>query len=678
MLALAEALLAQLLHQLLELILQRLLALAQVAHLLVALLTLLSLLTLLAALPALAIAALVLALLEGAVAQLLLLANHVAELVELRHHVVVAVTLHLLAGTRHLQVLQHRLQILQHLARGILGARARHLLKLVDHVAQILRAQLTRIGIERARELLRILAHLLGHRLQELVERRPQVVGELLDLLVAGTALERLTQRFLRRAQLLLRIGDAAVLEMHGHVPHARDHVAQLIIALGARELPVDRAQAEIDVALHVEALGRERERIERVEHGGLRIGVQSQDAALLDQRARHRLHERALRQAELERRARALVAGLVARGQRHGDIGAGPGMLGEVLGGLAHAGLGARLGQPQREVRRIIERTRRLPVGARARLAPEGGLRTDDAVIVLELVVELQRTARLAFRILGKRDRRRLVRNGSEVPAHVAGAGAAHGCNAAVVDDETALLGGLVDAAGIGARLRARRRIGKAARGRHVERNAGGADHQGAAGRHRDRCRGLHRLARPQSLQDQRRPPRIGRRADPGVDTEIGRHHHALPIEGGNDTLRALAARGHERRHHQHRDQGPQGHWVAHGEAGHRRAGLERLGGAQRTFHVGAPQRGGEAVGTGRGDVVRHRGRGPMRQAGIAIEPLERIGLGREADPQQRRERRGGEQEEDAEPDRASGRRQPEPQPEPGHREEQSDDGGD
>ena len=95
----------------------------QVAHgVLVALLTLLALL---AALAALAVAALILALLEGAVAQLLLLADHVAELVERRHHVVVAVAVHLLPGPRHLQVFQHRLQLLEQLAGGVLGAGAR-------------------------------------------------------------------------------------------------------------------------------------------------------------------------------------------------------------------------------------------------------------------------------------------------------------------------------------------------------------------------------------------------------------------------------------------------------------------------------------------------------------------------------------------------------------------------
>src|SRR5262245_23868343 len=423
LLVLAEALLAQLLHQLAQLVAQRLLVLAQLSHL-VALLALLTLLTLLAALPALAVAPLVLTLLEGAVAQLLLLADHVAELVERRHHVVVAVAVHLLAGTGHLQVLQHLLELLQHPARGVLGAGAGHLLEPVDHVAQILRAQGARIGIERPGELLRILAHLLGQRLQELVERGAQLVGEPLDLLVVGAALQRLAQRFLCRAQRLLGIGHAAVLEMHRHVPHARDHVAQLVVALGARQLPEDRAQTEIDVGLHLEAIGRQGERIERGEHARLGVGVERQDPALLDQRARDRLGERPLRQAEFERHALALVAGLVARAQDHRHVDAGPGMLGQILGRLPDAVLGAGLRQHQRVIGRAVERARRVAVGAFAVLQPELRLRADDAVVVFQLVGELQRAARLPLRVLGERNGRRLVGNGGELPGDVARGG--------------------------------------------------------------------------------------------------------------------------------------------------------------------------------------------------------------------------------------------------------------
>jgi len=53
-------------------------------------------------------------------------------------------------------------------------------------------------------------------------------------------------------------------------------------------------------------------------------LPIERQDAPLLDQRARQRLHEHALRQRELGRRARPFVAGFVLRGQRQRHLGAG------------------------------------------------------------------------------------------------------------------------------------------------------------------------------------------------------------------------------------------------------------------------------------------------------------------------------------------------------------------
>ena len=121
LLALPEPALAQLFHQFLELIAQRLLILAKLPHLAAAL----AFLALLSALSAQPVTTLVLTLLESTVAQLLLLADHVAKLVQRRHHVVVAVAIHLLSRTGHLQIFEHGLELLQHPARGILGAGAR-------------------------------------------------------------------------------------------------------------------------------------------------------------------------------------------------------------------------------------------------------------------------------------------------------------------------------------------------------------------------------------------------------------------------------------------------------------------------------------------------------------------------------------------------------------------------
>ena len=207
-------------------------------------------------------------------------------------------------GLRHLQVVQHLPQLIEQLLGGILGARARQPLHAVEHALQILRAKLAhRIGIERTRHL-RVLAQLLGQRLHELVERRPQLVHQLLDLFVGRAALQRLAQRVLRRAQRLFGVRDVAVLEEDRHRPQPRHHVAQAVVALGARKLPVDRAQAEIDVGFRDEPLRRDGERIERAQHVVLGVGIEREIAALLDQRARQRLGERPLRQPHLVRRA--------------------------------------------------------------------------------------------------------------------------------------------------------------------------------------------------------------------------------------------------------------------------------------------------------------------------------------------------------------------------------------
>src|SRR4029453_1603363 len=102
------------------------------------------------------------------------------------------------------------------------------------------------------------------------------------------------------------------------------------------------------------------------------------------------------------------------------------------------------RLRQHQREVGRVVERSRRVAVGPLAVEQLEQGLRADDAVILLEFVRELQRSSRLAFRLLGERDGRRLVRDGGELPGDVAGGNAANGGPPGVVDDEAAPVGTL------------------------------------------------------------------------------------------------------------------------------------------------------------------------------------------------------------------------------------------
>ena len=101
-----------------------------------------------------------------------------------------------------------------------------------------------------------------------------------------------------------------------------------------------------------------------------------------------------------------------------------------------------------------------------------------------------------------------------------------------------------------------------------------------------------LHRLARPQALQDHRRLSGIGGRADPGVDAEIGRQHHALPIECGSEALSCV----HRRLQRTSQPPAPPPGRARRRDRAARAAAsvsrLERLGRAQGALDMGAPQR--------------------------------------------------------------------------------------
>src|SRR5215467_10554460 len=124
--------------------------------------------------------------------------------------------------------------------------------------------------------------------------------------------------------------------------------------------------------------------------------------------------------------------------------------------------------------------------------------MRTDDAVIVLELVGELQRATRLALGLLGERDGRGLVGDGSELPSQVADSGPAHGGRARLLDHKTAFFRSVCVAA-----LCASGRFGDAAARRNVEVNSARTDHKDASRRHRQRSGGLRRLAWSQAWQN-------------------------------------------------------------------------------------------------------------------------------------------------------------------------------
>ena len=105
---------------------------------------------------------------------------------------------------------------------------------------------------------------LLGELAHEVIHRRAQILGQLLDLLVAGAALQRLLQRVLRGAQRLVDIGDVAVLDGDCERPQARHHLAQRVVGAGGLELPGDAVEAEILAGLRREQFRRDHQRVER------------------------------------------------------------------------------------------------------------------------------------------------------------------------------------------------------------------------------------------------------------------------------------------------------------------------------------------------------------------------------------------------------------------------------
>jgi hypothetical protein len=326
---------------------------------------LLALLPLLAALarallPALG-AALLLVAAEGVVAQLLLAADHVGEPVEralalLALFAVLALLLLLLLAAG-LKVLQHLLQLLHQALGLVAGAVAGEVLDAVQHVAQVLRANLARVGIALRLLLVAVLAvahGLLGELAHQPVHGLAQVLRQAADLLLRGAALDGLAQALGGLGHGPLGLGDVAVLHAHGDVPEIVHDLDERRVVAGADEAEIGGAQAEIDRRLHAEAVGSRRDRLQGAGDPRGGVGVEGEDAALLDEGARHRLGEGAGRQGAVDRLREALVAGVVLRAQLHRHLQAGEGMGDEVTRRLAVALAGAGLRQGERQGRQV------------------------------------------------------------------------------------------------------------------------------------------------------------------------------------------------------------------------------------------------------------------------------------------------------------------------------------
>ena len=290
---------------------------------------------------------------------------------------------------------------------------------------------------------------------------------------------------------------------------------------------------------------------------------------------------------------------------------------------------------------------------------------RFGDAVIVLELVGHLQRTAGLAFRILGQRNGRRAVGRGREAPHRLAGRRA----------DMRGAVGRDLEMPFVGAlrRLLARRHLGHAAADHDVDGAAAGAHQQRAARRHRQRCAAVGRSRIAVGGQNHRRLAGIVRRRHPGIDPDIGRRQHAVPVERRGNPQHALVAGGEIGGRQHHHDQRAQRPGIVDRKPRRRQAGANPLDRGQRALALLAPQRLRDRVlGLER---IGQRGRRAVADAGAAVEPAQRLFAGRPAKPRkwiQRRQRREGEQ---ADADRARQERQRQPQSGPGRHQKQPDD---
>ena len=291
--------------------------------------------------------------------------------------------------------------------------------------------------------LLGVLRHLVGEALGGLA----QVLHQLLDLLVARAALERLAQSLLGGAQVALGLRGVAVLDLLGHRPQKGGDVEQIRVAARVSEGRVRLLEAEIDIRRRVEQFRRDAEAVERrLDALGRMVRVEDQIAPLFDERARQRIVERPLRKRDFDRRARAALARHALRAQRHQNVRAGPRMFGKIDRGARvadavdgrrrfEAGLG-RLSQASR--RGLFGVVRKREIGARA----------GDPIAVVEPVGEGQGAADVGLGVLGQFDRGDAGRRDREGDLGGLGA-AAQDRRLAVAVDRPAPFGGRAGTAG-------------------------------------------------------------------------------------------------------------------------------------------------------------------------------------------------------------------------------------
>ena len=595
---------------------------------------------------------------ECVVAQRLLVAHQLAEFVNLFPKLALGRTFLFAFGALH--VLEHVLHLVEHRLGLFPRAVASGLVELVQQLVEALDLLIRLLG-----RLLAVAFGLLRHFGGEAFGGFAQVLHQPADLVVARAALQRLAQGLLGCAQVALRLGGIALLDLERHRPEELRDVQKIGVGACAIERGPRLLEAEIDARRSFEQLRRHGEAGQcGVDPLGRMVRIQDEVASLLDQRAGERIAERPLRQGHLGRRALAGLARDAGRAECHRDFGAGPRVLGEVEGRMG-------LACPVGGARRLEAGFRRGRQTARRRLRRivrqgEPGARAGHAVSVLDPVGEAQRAAEIGLRVGGQADRGRA---GSDHRKGDLGGfcPAAQDRRPSVAMNRPAPLGRRTPG-------RFRRVVDRRDRALDL-----GGDRARLAADDQDRI-----LERGESLRGgggdvdhDRRTAGVGRRIDPRVDPAPRRREFritAAPVEGGGEPAVKLGAGRDRGRKGHHRDAETQGVRVAFDHARGRRLDLGRL---DRPGELGLMRRphGARHRIVGIGEIVGERGGGPVRRPRIPIEARRDVARRRPAKSNERRERDQDperEQDDARNPERA---RRDEPGAEPGHRQEQDRD---
>ena len=147
-------------------------------------------------------------------------------------------------------------------------------LDLVEHPLEILRAEHLHVGIRRQVRHVRVAPRLLRQRLQELLHRLAELLGEPCDLLVGGAVLQRLAERLLGVAERLGGERQVAVLDAERDRPEIVDQLAELVVVPRVLQPVIGAAEREIIADVVEGVLGRQRQRVERVADQRRGVGV--------------------------------------------------------------------------------------------------------------------------------------------------------------------------------------------------------------------------------------------------------------------------------------------------------------------------------------------------------------------------------------------------------------------